>query len=112
MPVLNEASRVYLGSTLIYQKQPKANAVYYKGNGQGSWVQASVSWSTDHYVSEPATAPGFIVMLTTDGNAPANDLSNVINSFHWTTGGGFGIIASVPFTDDGTHGESYIQVSL
>lgn len=111
MPVLNEANKVYLGDKLIYQKQPKANAVYYKPNGQGNWASVSVSWSTDHYTASPATQSGFVVALTTDGNAPQADLSNVKAYYQWTAGTTFGIVAISEFTAS-SHGDGLIYVSL
>ncbi len=111
MPVLNEAKQVILNGTIIYQQQPKSNAVFFKSNGQGSWVQATVTWNTDHYECAPATAPGFLVMLTVDGNEPANDYSNVYSSFIWTLGAGFGITAILPFTST-TNGDAAIHISL
>lgn len=87
------------------------NAVYFKANGTGSWVQVAVSWVTDHYECAPATNPGFIVVLTTDGNAPANDFSNACNIYQWTAGSSFGINAISDYTSD-THGDAPIQISL
>lgn len=89
-----------------------ATKVYYKTNGTGSWVQGSVSWSTDHYTCSPNTSQGFLVGLTSDGNEPQADLSNVVAYYQWTSGTTFGIVAVSPFTDGGTHGLSYIQVTL
>lgn len=111
MPVLNEAKKVYLGDTLIYQKQTKSNAVFYKANGSGSWVQASVTWNSDHYECAPATNPGFVVALTTDGNEPALDTSNMNGYFQWTSGSSFGIVAIVDFTST-TNGDAPIHISL
>lgn len=105
------AKKVYLGDTLIYQEQPKSNAVFFKANGQGSWVQVAVTWNTDHYECAPATNPGFVVALTTDGNEPAADLSNVNGYFQWTSGSSFGIIAIVDFTST-TNGDAPIQISI
>lgn len=87
------------------------NAVYFKANGTGSWVQVSVNWVTDHYECTPATNPGFIVVITTDGNAPENDFSNACNIYQWTAGSTFGIIAVADFTSD-AHGDAPIQISL
>ena len=111
MPVLNEATKVYLGDKLIYQKQPKATAVYYKPQGVGSWNQVTVSWSTNHYTCAPATQAGFIVACTT-GQEPDANMTNVTALFQWTAGTTFGIVASVAFSDSGTHGDAPIQISL
>lgn len=105
------AKKVYLGDTLIYQEQPKSNAVFFKANGQGSWVQVAVTWNTDHYECAPATTPGFVVALTTDGNEPAVDMSNMNALFQWTSGSSFGINAAVPFTST-TNGDAPIYISL
>ena len=105
------AKKVYLGDTLIYQEQPKSNAVFFKANGQGSWVQVTVTWNTDHYECAPATNPGFVVALTTDGNEPAADLSNVNGYFQWTSGSSFGIIVIVDYTST-TNGDAPIQISI
>lgn len=87
-------------------------AVYCKPNGSGQWAQVTVTWSSDHYVCSPPTMAGFLVGVTADGNAPANDLSNVTAYFQWTAGTSFGIVAIVAFTDDGTHGDAPIQILL
>lgn len=105
------AKKVYLGDTLIYQEQPKSNAVFFKANGQGAWVQVAVSWNTDHYECAPATNPGFIVALTVDGNEPSADMSNVNGYFMWTSGSSFGIIAIVNFTAT-TNGDAPIHISI
>lgn len=111
MPVLNEAKKVYLGDTLIYQKQPKSNAVFFKANGSGPWVQVAVTWNSDHYECTPSTNPGFVIALTTDGNEPAADMSNMNGFFQWTAGSSFGIIAIVMFTAT-TNGDAPIHISL
>lgn len=111
MPVLNEANKVYLGGTLIYQKQPKSNAVFFKANGSGAWVQVAVTWNSDHYECAPATNPGFIIALTTDGNEPAVDMRNVNGYFMWTLGSSFGIIAIVNFTS-AANGDAPIHISM
>ena len=111
MPVLNEAKQVILNGTVIYQKQPKSNAVFFKANGTGAWVQVAATWNTDHYECAPATNPGFIVALTTDGNEPALDMSNMNGYFQWTAGSSFGILAIVPFTST-TNGDAPIHISL
>ncbi len=105
------AKKVYLGDTLIYKEQPKSNAVFFKANGSGAWVQVSVTWNTDHYECAPATSPGFIVVLTTDGNEPDATFSNANGFFQWTSGSSFGINAVVPFTST-TNGDAPIYISL
>lgn len=111
MPILNEAKQVILNGTIIYQQQPKSNAVFFKANGQGAWVQVAVTWNTDHYECAPATNPGFVVALTTDGNEPAADMSNTNGYFQWTSGSSFGIVAIVGFTST-TNGDAPIYISL
>lgn len=106
-----QAKHVYLGDTLIYEEQPKANAVYYKPNGTGNWLPVTVTWNTDHYEASPATNPSFIVALTTDGQEPAVDMSNIKNYYQWTAGSSFGIIAISEFTAS-SHGDGVIYVSL
>lgn len=105
------AKKVYIGDTLIYKEQPKANAVFFKANGSGAWVQVAVTWNTDHYECAPATNPGFIVALTTDGNEPAADMSNMNGYFQWTSGSSFGIVAIVMFTST-TNGDAPIHISI
>ena len=105
------AKKVYIGDTLIYKEQPKANAVFFKANGSGAWVQVAVTWNTDHYECAPATNPGFIVALTTDGNEPAADMSNMNGYFQWTSGSSFGIVAIVLFTST-TNGDAPIHISI
>lgn len=111
MPVLNEAKQVILNGTIIYQQQPKSNAVFFKSNGQGSWVHVAVTWNSDHYECAPATNSGFVVALTIDGNEPSADMSNVNGYFMWTSGSSFGIVAIVNFTST-TNGDAPIYISL
>ena len=87
------------------------NAVYFKANGTGAWVAVAVTWNTDHYESEPATYPGFIVAVTTDGNEPDANLSNVFSTIVWQAGVGFGMVITVPFTSD-NYGDSYINITV
>ena len=70
-----------------------------------------MTWNTDHYESEPATYPGFIVAVTTDGNEPDANLSNVFSTIVWQAGVGFGMVITVPFTSD-NYGDSYINITV
>jgi hypothetical protein len=74
------------------------NAVYFKATGTEDWVSVSVTWSTDHYEATPATQPRFIVAVTSDGNEPNVDLSNVTLYVAWISGSTFGISVTTMFT--------------
>lgn len=95
----------------LKKKGDVATSVYFKANGTGPWVAVAKTWNTDHYEATPATNPGFIVVLTTDGQEPAADLSNVAAYYQWTAGSTFGIVAISPFYDE-SNGEAPIYINL
>lgn len=95
----------------LKKKGDVATAVYFKANGTGAWVAVAKTWNTDHYEAAPATNPGFIVVLTTDGQEPAADLSNVAAYYQWTAGSTFGIVAISPFYTE-SNGEAPIYINL
>lgn len=87
-------------------------AVFYRNSANNPWTQANVAWSSDHYTTSPSTTPGFMCVVTTDGQEP--DLvttENVAALFQWTAGSTFGIDAIVPFETE-EHGFAPIQISL
>lgn len=87
------------------------NAVYYKPNGSGSWVRASVTWTGSAYTCAPSTTQHFIVVVTVDDSEPAADYSNASAMFAWTLGATFGVDAVVGFTSE-PHGDGVITISL
>lgn len=90
---------------------PAGNSVWHRNGTTDPFAQVTVSFSTDHYVCAPNTAPNFQVAVTSDGNAPAADSSNVVALFLWTAGSTFGIDASVLF-DDGVNGVAPVVITL
>lgn len=95
----------------LKKKVDVGNAIYFKANGTGPWVAVIYTWNTDHYEAAPATNPGFIVAITTDGQEPANDLSNIYAVYQWTAGSSFGIRAAANFTTE-AHGDAPIYIEL
>lgn len=87
------------------------NAVYYKPNGSGAWVKASVTWNGSAYTCAPATTQHFIVVVTVDDAEPAADYSNASAMFAWTLGATFGVDAVLGFTS-AAHGDGMITISL
>lgn len=95
----------------LKKKVNVGTAIYFKANGSGPWVQVAYTWNTDHYEAEPATTQHFIVVVTSDGQEPAVDLSNATAFYQWTLGATFGIIAATQFYTD-AHGTAPLQISL
>lgn len=95
----------------LKKKVDVGTAIYYKANGTGPWVAVAYTWNTNHYEAVPATNPGFIVAITTDGQEPANDLSNIYALYQWTAGSSFGIRAAANFTTE-AHGDAPIYIEL
>lgn len=87
------------------------NAVYFKPAGTGNWVRVGIDWVTDHYESEPATQPRFIVAVTSDTLEPNADLSNVTLYVAWISGSTFGISISTAFTSS-IYGDAPLMLTV
>lgn len=93
---------------------PVGNAVWYWQNGQSAPVQVTgISWnsSTGYFEKTINNNVNDIVMVTNDGNPPAQDLSNICIFYQCVRiSGSFTTLIACPFTD-GTHsGAIYLTV--
>lgn len=114
MPVLNEAKKVYLGSTLIYSQRPTGKGVWKLTAGQTVPTQVTgITWNSTNQCFEKTISNNIYdqIYVTTDGQTPLADATNVCLFFTCTqVSGTFTCISGCYYTD-GTHeGPIYLTV--